>query len=108
MRDGWGDLACDCVDRIFSRRRGVRWRVDGIDEGSVWILQAQRVVAGTERSAWPERARHPTRRKKAEKHGATAAYPPTHQGQRGTFAILFQGDVQHGPCSANESSRNLR
>ena len=34
--------------------------------------------------------------KKAEEHGATAAYPPTRQGQRGTFAIVIQGDVQHG------------
>lgn len=28
--------------------------------------------------------------------GATVAYGPTRQGQRGTFAILLQGDVQHG------------
>lgn len=34
--------------------------------------------------------------KKAEEHGALIAYPPTRQGQRGTFAILIQGDVQHG------------
>ncbi len=34
--------------------------------------------------------------KKAEEHGATVAYPPTRQGQRGTFAIVIQGDVQHG------------
>ena len=34
--------------------------------------------------------------KKAEEHGAMVAYPPTHQGQRGTFAILIQGGVQHG------------
>jgi predicted enzyme related to lactoylglutathione lyase len=34
--------------------------------------------------------------KKAEEHGATVAYPPTQQGQRGTFAIVIQGDVQHG------------
>jgi hypothetical protein len=34
--------------------------------------------------------------KKAEEHGATIAYPPTRQGQRGTFAIVIQGDVQHG------------
>ena len=34
--------------------------------------------------------------KKAEEHGATVAYPPTPQGQRGTFAIVIQGDVQHG------------
>src|SRR5688500_1205977 len=27
--------------------------------------------------------------KKAEEHGATVAYPPTRQGQRGTFAIVF-------------------
>ena len=33
---------------------------------------------------------------KAEEHGATVAYPPTRQGQRGTFAIVIQGDVQHG------------
>src|SRR5437762_9926097 len=26
----------------------------------------------------------------------TIAYPPTRQGQRGTFAIVIQGDVQHG------------
>ncbi len=32
----------------------------------------------------------------AEEHGATIAYPPTRQGQRGTFAIVIQGDVQHG------------
>jgi len=34
--------------------------------------------------------------KKAEEHGATVAYPPTRLGQRGTFAIVNQGDVQHG------------
>jgi predicted enzyme related to lactoylglutathione lyase len=34
--------------------------------------------------------------KKATESGATIAYPPTRQGQRGTFAIVFQGDVQHG------------
>ena len=34
--------------------------------------------------------------KKAEQHGATVAYPPTRQGQRGIFAIMIQGDVQHG------------
>ena len=34
--------------------------------------------------------------KNAEEHGATVAYPPTRQGQRGTFAIVIQGDVQHG------------
>lgn len=28
--------------------------------------------------------------------GAMIAYPPTRQGQRGTFAILIQGEVQHG------------
>jgi len=34
--------------------------------------------------------------KQAESSGATIAYPPTRQGQRGTFAIVIQGDVQHG------------
>ena len=34
--------------------------------------------------------------KKAEEHGATIAYPPTRQGHRGTFAIVIQGDVEHG------------
>jgi predicted enzyme related to lactoylglutathione lyase len=34
--------------------------------------------------------------KKAEEHGATVAYPPTRQGRRGTFAIVIQGDAQHG------------
>jgi predicted enzyme related to lactoylglutathione lyase len=34
--------------------------------------------------------------KKAEAHGAIVAYPPTRQGQRGIFAIVIQGDVQHG------------
>jgi predicted enzyme related to lactoylglutathione lyase len=34
--------------------------------------------------------------KKAEEYGATVAYPPTRQGQRGTFAIVIQGDAQHG------------
>ena len=32
----------------------------------------------------------------AEEHGATIAYPPTRQGHRGTFAIVIQGDVEHG------------
>lgn len=32
----------------------------------------------------------------AEDSGASVAYPPTRQGQRGTFAIVFHGDVQHG------------
>ena len=34
--------------------------------------------------------------KKAEESGATIAYPPTRQGQRGIFAIVIQGGVQHG------------
>lgn len=34
--------------------------------------------------------------KKAEDCGATVAYPPTQQGQRGIFAIVILGDVQHG------------
>ena len=34
--------------------------------------------------------------KQAEDAGATLAYPPTRQGQRGTFAIVIQGDVEHG------------
>jgi predicted enzyme related to lactoylglutathione lyase len=34
--------------------------------------------------------------KQAEGAGATIAYPPTRQGQRGTFAIVIQGDVEHG------------
>ena len=34
--------------------------------------------------------------KKAENSGAAIAYPPTQQGPRGTFAIVIQGDVQHG------------
>ncbi len=32
----------------------------------------------------------------AEAAGATMAYGPTRQGQRGTFAIVIQGDVEHG------------
>lgn len=34
--------------------------------------------------------------KNAEDSGAIIAYPPTRQGKRGTFAIVIQGDVQHG------------
>lgn len=34
--------------------------------------------------------------KAAETRGATLAYPPTRQGERGTFAIFIEGDVQHG------------
>ena len=34
--------------------------------------------------------------KTAEDAGALVAYPPTRQGQWGTFAIVIQGDVQHG------------
>jgi hypothetical protein len=34
--------------------------------------------------------------KEAEETGAVTAYPPTQQGRRGTFAIVIQGDVQHG------------
>lgn len=33
---------------------------------------------------------------RAEESGATIAYPPTRQGSRGTFAIVIQGDVEHG------------
>ena len=32
----------------------------------------------------------------AEKSGATVAYPPTRQGTQGIFAIVIQGDVEHG------------
>jgi len=34
--------------------------------------------------------------KAAAARGATFAYGPTRQGERGTFAIFFEGDVQHG------------
>ncbi len=34
--------------------------------------------------------------KAAEESGATIAYPPTRQGSQGTFAIVIQGDVEHG------------
>ena len=34
--------------------------------------------------------------KKAEDSGATIAYPPTRQGDRGIFAVVIQGDVEHG------------
>jgi predicted enzyme related to lactoylglutathione lyase len=34
--------------------------------------------------------------KSAEESGAMIAYPPTHQGTHGTFAILIQGGVEHG------------
>jgi predicted enzyme related to lactoylglutathione lyase len=34
--------------------------------------------------------------KKAQESGATIAYPPTCQGNRGTFAIMIQGDLEHG------------
>ena len=34
--------------------------------------------------------------REAEAAGAITAYAPTRQGQRGTFAILIHGDVQHG------------
>ena len=33
---------------------------------------------------------------KAEDAGAIIAYPPTRQGQQGTFAIVIQGGVEHG------------
>ena len=32
----------------------------------------------------------------AEESGATIAYPPTRQGDQGTFAIVIQGEVEHG------------
>lgn len=34
--------------------------------------------------------------KDAEQNGATLAYPPARQGQRGIFVIVIQGDVEHG------------
>lgn len=34
--------------------------------------------------------------KKAEESGAAIAYPPTRQGDQGTFAIVIQGGVEHG------------
>jgi predicted enzyme related to lactoylglutathione lyase len=34
--------------------------------------------------------------KQAEESGATIAYPPTRQGNKGTFAIVIHGDVEHG------------
>jgi predicted enzyme related to lactoylglutathione lyase len=34
--------------------------------------------------------------KTAEESGAVVAYPPTRQGNQGTFAIVIQGDVEHG------------
>ena len=32
----------------------------------------------------------------AERAGAIIAYPPTLQGEQGTFAIFIQGEVEHG------------
>lgn len=37
-----------------------------------------------------------TAAKNAEASGGIIAYGPTAQGQRGTFAIVIHGDVQHG------------
>lgn len=34
--------------------------------------------------------------KEAEESGATVAYHPTRQGNRGTFAIVIQSDLEHG------------
>lgn len=34
--------------------------------------------------------------KQAEDSGAAIAYPPTQHGERGTFAIVIHGDVEHG------------
>jgi hypothetical protein len=34
--------------------------------------------------------------RQAEESGATIAYPPTQQGNRGTFAIMIQGGLEHG------------
>lgn len=34
--------------------------------------------------------------KEAEKSGAAIAYPATRQGDQGIFAIVIQGDVEHG------------
>jgi predicted enzyme related to lactoylglutathione lyase len=34
--------------------------------------------------------------KKAEEAGAMIAYPPTRQGNQGTFAIVIQGAMEHG------------
>lgn len=34
--------------------------------------------------------------KEAEESGAAIAYPATRQGNRGTFAIVIQGDLEHG------------
>jgi len=34
--------------------------------------------------------------KEAEESGATIAYPPTRQGNQGIFAIVIEGDVEHG------------
>jgi predicted enzyme related to lactoylglutathione lyase len=34
--------------------------------------------------------------REAQQAGAILAYGPMFQGQRGTFAIVFHGDVQHG------------
>ena len=39
--------------------------------------------------------------KKAEPSGATIAYPPTRQGDHGTFAIVTQGNVEHGLWERN-------
>ena len=37
-----------------------------------------------------------TAAKAAEEHGAMVAYPPTEQGEYGTFAIVILDGVQHG------------
>jgi uncharacterized protein len=34
--------------------------------------------------------------KEAEESGAVIAYPATRQGHRGTFAIVIQGELEHG------------
>jgi predicted enzyme related to lactoylglutathione lyase len=34
--------------------------------------------------------------KEAEESGAAIAYPATRQGNRGTFAIVIQGNLEHG------------
>jgi predicted enzyme related to lactoylglutathione lyase len=97
----------DAVCAVYERAHGLSFapedpdlgqaRVAGRPDGS--LLGVRKPMAGHEQPTmrtYVEVADIKRAVEQAEAAGATVAYPPTRQGERGTFAILIQGEVEHG------------
>jgi predicted enzyme related to lactoylglutathione lyase len=104
------EIVSNDVDRLtglYQRMHGLAFGAPDADLGQARVAtQADGTVVGIRKPLAVHE--HPIMRtyfvvediqqvvKNAEDSGATIAYPPTRQGHWGTFAIVIQGEVEHG------------